>query len=270
MKNSEIGFFGKIWKYFLAILNSPLTPLFISQQYDDNKAARRTMIHYNCHRDKVLKLMAEGTRVRHSYAKFLRIDLGLELIYQLFGQLILLMLTVTETPTTGGLELLFKKANNFYFILSIALGVRSIYMAYLKTVGVEKPYFGITSKAVLFAWTMVSGTLRLIVMVLFFTPGFGLFSILHHWKKEQVSFAPKYENLINENGMIYLYGVNITKEQWAEIDRFDYENERGVHYAEYTVFSLDRYFFFFWILLMIHLVINIIIKGVTSVHFRCV
>ena len=135
---------GKLWKYLLAILKSPLTPLFISQEYDDNKTARRTMIHYNRHRNDVLELMAEGTRVRRSYAKFLRIDLGLELFFQLSGQLILLCLTVTETPTTGGLEALFGKGNDFYFGLSIAIGLRTIYMAYLKNVAVEKPYFGIT------------------------------------------------------------------------------------------------------------------------------
>ena len=141
-------------------------------------------------------------------------------------------------------------------------------MAYLKTVAVEKPYFGITSKIVLFAWTMVSGTLRLIVMVLYFTPSFGLFSILHHWRMEQIPFASKYRNQANKSGMIYLYNANITKDLWDEIDRYNYEDKIGIHYSAYTVFSMDQYFKFFWIILIVHLIINIIIKEMTSAHFR--
>ena len=269
MKRMKVSFLGKTWKYFLANLKSPITPLLITQEYDENKAARRrTMMHYNGHRNYVLELMAEGTRVRHLYAKFLRIDLGLELIFQLFGQITLLLLTVTETPTTGGLELLFRKADNFYLGLSIVLGFRTIYMAYLKTVAVEKPYFGITSKIVLMVWTIVSAGLRLIVMVLYFTPSFGFFSILHHWKKEQIPFADQYRDQINKTGTLYLYKVNITKDQWDKLERYSIKEKKGPDYHAYTVFSLDWYFTFFWIILMIHISINIIMKLVISTHFR--
>ena len=166
--------------------------------------------------------------------------------------------------------MLFKKADNFYFVLSIALGFRSIYMAYLKTIAVEKPYFGFTSTIVLLVWTMVSGTLRLIVMVLYFTPSFGLFSILHHWRKEQIPFASQYRDQINETGILYLYEANITKEQWDQIDRYDYENKRSIYYSAYTVFRLEQYFRYFWIFMMVHIIFNIIIKGITSPHFRFV
>ena len=226
------------------------------------------MIYYNRHRNDVLELMAEGTRVRRSYAKFLRIDLGLELFFQLSGQLILLCLSVTETPTTGGLESFFQKADNFYFGLSIALGFRTVYMAYLKTVAVEKPYFGIIAKSVLFVWIMVSGTLRIIVLVLYFTPSFGLFSSLHHWRKEQIPFASKYRDQVNKTGMLYLYKTNITKEQWDEIDRYDYDLETGPSYSEYTIYHLDQYFIFFWIILLVHIFINIVIKLALAQTFR--
>ena len=117
---------------------------------------------------------------------------------------------------------------------------------------------------------MVSGTLRLMVILLYFTPSFGLFSTLGHWRMEQIPFAERYWNQIEKDGILYLYKVNITKEQWDEIDRYDYENKRAVQYTAYTVFRLDQYFRYFLILLMIHIVINIIIKGVTSPHFRFV
>ena len=264
----KMSLLKKLWKYFLAVLRSPLTPLFISQEYDDNKAARRTMIYYNHLRNDVLELMEEGIRVRRSYAKFLRIDLGLELFFQLSGQLILLFLTVTETPTTGGLESLFKKSNDLYLGLSVALGLRTVYMAYLKTVAVEKPYFGLTSKFVLFTWIIVSATLRLMTLMLYFAPGFGLFSTLHHWRREQIPFAGQYRDQIQTNGTLYLYKMNITKDQWNAIDRYDYDDKKGTHYSEYTVVSLDWYFIYFWIIIMVHTSFNIVLKLAISLSFR--
>ena len=212
--------------------------------------------------------MEEGTRVRRSYAKFLRIDLGLELFFQLSGQLILLFLTVTETPTTGGLESLFKKSNDLYLGLSVAFGLRTVYMAYLKTVAVEKPYFGLTSKFVLFTWIIVSATLRLMTLMLYFAPGFGLFSTLHHWRREQIPFAGQYRDQIQTNGTLYLYKMNITKDQWNAIDRYDYDDKKGVHYSEYTVVSLDWYFIYFWIIIMVHTSFNIVLKLAISLSFR--
>ena len=94
VKRRKLSFIGKIRRYFCEILKTPFIPLFISHAYDDNKASRRALIPYKRHRNDVLELMVEGTRVRHSYAKFLRIDLGLEVMFQLSGQLILLCLTV--------------------------------------------------------------------------------------------------------------------------------------------------------------------------------
>ena len=258
----------KIVKYSLAILKSPITPMFIAQEYDDNKIARKELIKYNKKRNDVLKLFKEGTRVRQSFGKFIRIDLGLEVFFQLSGQVIYLLLTTTTSPTTGGLEILFKKSNNYLFVLSIALSLRTIYFAYLKTVSIEKPYLPTTSKLVLFAWIIISGTLRLMVVVLFFTPAFGLFSTLSHWRMEQIPFAEQYRNQIETGGTLYLYQANITKEQWNKIDRWDYTNNVGPHYTLYTGFNLRQYFLYFWLILIVHVFINILVKIATSEHFR--
>ena len=104
--------------------------------------------------------------------------------------------------------------------------------------------------------------------MLYFTPSFGLFSILHHWEKEQIPFASKYRNQVNKTGILYLYKTNITKEQWYEIDRYDYDLETGPSYSEYTVYNLDQYFIFFWIILLVHIFINIVIKLALAKPFR--
>ena len=120
----------------------------------------------------------------------------------------------------------------------------------------------------LFAWILVSGTLRIMSLIIYFAPGFGLFSTLHHWRKEQIPFAEQYMNQINANGTLYLYKANITKDQWNEIDRYDYYDNIGPHYSAYTVLALNRYFFFFWILLMVHTSFNVILKLTISRPFR--
>ena len=38
-------------------------------------------------------------------------------------------------------------------------------------------------------WTVFSVTKRLLVLVMYFTPSLGLFSLLHHWQAESLPFA---------------------------------------------------------------------------------
>ena len=148
------------------------------------------------------------------------------------------------------------------------MGLRTIYFAYLKTISIEKPHLPTTSKVVLFLWIMMSGTMRLMVILLFFTPSFGLFSTLGHLRMEQTPFAEQYRDQIEKNGTLYLYQTNITKEQWNEIDRWNHTTKSGPPYSEYTGFDLKTYFLFFWVILSVHVIVNILVKLATSKPFR--
>ena len=170
----------KILKYILAIVKSPITPMYLAKNYDDNKSSRKTKIYFNGQRNEVLRLFDVGASIRESYAKFIRIDLSMEMFFQISGQVILLLLSTTSSPTTAGLETLFNKSNYYLLVLNILMGLRTIYFAYLKTVSIEKPHLPTTSKVVLFLWIMMSGTMRLMVILLYFTPAFGLLSTLGH------------------------------------------------------------------------------------------
>ena len=63
----------------------------------------------------------------------------------------------------------------------------------------------------------------------------------------------------------HLYRTNIIKEQWNEIDRW---NGAGPHYSEYTGCSLKYYFCYFWVILFLHVIVNILVKLATSKPFR--
>ena len=66
----------KMLKYIWAIVKSHITPMLLAQEYEDNKTSRITKIHFYRNRNDVLKLFTEGAS-RKSYAKFIRVDLGL-------------------------------------------------------------------------------------------------------------------------------------------------------------------------------------------------
>ena len=103
-------------------------------------------------------------------------------------------------------------------------------------------------------------------LVLYFTPGFGLFSILHYWKFEQIPYAERYRNL-TPTDVLHLYNANVT---WSDMNRWDYSdpsNPTPPPYTLYTGLTLTQYFILFWIIIFLHVLSNIIIKKICSKHF---
>ena len=99
--------------------------------------------------------------------------------------------------------------------------------------------------------------------MLYFTPSFGLFSSLHHWRKEQIPFASKYRDQVNQNGILYL-----SEPRLILPIKNDYDLQIGPSYSEYSIYHLDQYFMFFWIILMAHIFINMVIKLALAKPFR--
>ena len=145
--------------------------------------------------------------------------------------------------------------------------LRTSYFTTLKSIAIEKPFFPTTSKLTLFPWIMISATTRVMVLVLYFTPGFGLFSILSHWKFEQIPYGERYRNL-TPTDVLYLHKANVT---WSDMNRWDYSdptNPTPPPYTLYTAFTLTQYFVGFWVIFFLHVISNVIIKKICSKHFR--
>ena len=107
-------------------------------------------------------------------------------------------------------------------------------------------------------------------IVVFFLPSLGLFSILHHWKAEQLLFdirksAFRYEymtpsDIITLNNMTR----NVT---WATIDRWNYnstDKPQPPHYSLYTGFNLGHTFVAFLVLMVSQFIIITLVKIVTA------
>ena len=201
------------------------------------------------------------------YAEFVRVDLGLEVVFQLSGQIIYILLSSTNTPTTGGLELMFQKTSDAFLALSIGLSVKTIYFVTLKTISIIKPFLPFTTKLVLLSWIVVSASIRVMTFVLYFTPPLGLFSILGHWKLEQLPYykSSNYDRFGAYN-IVYLY--NSDPVLWTELNRYNYTSGSGPDYKMYTKYSLMEYFFGFWILLFLHIYTNLLAKIAISEDFR--
>ena len=115
-------------------------------------------------------------------------------MYQTSGQILLVLLAKTETPTSHGLERLFGTGTNdlALLVMSIIWSIKTLFTLHLSSVSLEKLYFPLKSQISLFAWTVFCMSKRILVLVMFFTPSLGLFNLLYHWKAEQIPFRLRY------------------------------------------------------------------------------
>ena len=138
--------------------------------------------------EEVLKNLEEENKMRKKLTDLVKVDLLLETINQISLQVGLLLLSETNTPTTGGLDTFFEKTDNRYLIISILWSIKTSFSQHLKHVSIAKPHLQITSKVLVYIMAALAASKRILVMVMFFVPGLGLFSILHHWQAEQIPF----------------------------------------------------------------------------------
>ena len=181
----------------------------------------------------------------------------------------LIFLAETETPTTGGLKTIFKKTNLTYLLLSIGWSLKTCISLHVKALALEKPYFPISSMIVSYLWTSVAAFKRMLVLVIYFAPGVGMFNLLHHIRFEQIPFAVRKHRRRSFNDSLFLQ--NSTNYLWKDIDRWNYKdpsNPTPPSYIAYTGLSVGEFFGIFWLILALHTYSNIIIKLISSQRFR--
>ena len=198
-------------------------------------------------------------------------------------QIVLLLLTLTETATVGGFEAYFERDSLFgvkirpsdLIILSVIWSLKTLIMMHVKSLRLEKGYFGLKATVVSFLWGLVSSIKRIIGMVAFFVPSLGLLDILWHWHAEQYPFKVRLDLVArsnmtpSQNAKIELY--NMTEDvRWSELDRWSYENPQDPQAPEYTLYtSLTAKWTLatFFLMLTFHMLAVFIVKMYTSVEF---
>ena len=207
-------------------------------------------------------------------------SLGLEVFYQVAGQILLLIYSKTDSRTTGGLETVFdqdtfmglKMDSTLLMGISIAVTLKSCFTLHLKSIKTEKHFLPLYSSAFIILWGLFSSLRRILSIICLFIPSLGLFSILNHYKAEQIPFYIWNRYNRTQDDRIVLYGLKETV-LWGELDRWDYSTsthpDDGIPppYSLYTGTSLSGTFLMFFILTGVQLSIVFLVKIFTSEQF---
>ena len=196
----------------------------------------------------------------------------MEVYIQVTVQILILLLFQTKTPTTGGLTTIFEQRPfgldpTLVFVLSTSWSLLSCIRLHTKLIAIDKGFCKMTSQFFIFLWGTFATLRRMLSLVAFFIPSMGLFSILHHWEWEQVTFSAFFTN--RTDFKIRLYGLNKTI-YWSEVDRFNYSNP--LHptpppVTNYTFWTLQETFTWGAALLSLHIILILIVKVLTSKNF---
>ena len=254
------------------ILTCFVNPIMLKIAYENIQETIRKESLTPVSSKKLIKLINKKKEVKIKLSRLLKVDLGLELIYQISLQLILVLLSTSKTPTTSGLEAFFEQTDNLVLILFTLWSFKTCILLQRSTIKTEKFYFPVSSQLVILIWSTVAAGRRIMAIVLYFLPSLGLFSILIHWKTEQLPFYIREQalrsNLIKPNNIIILN--KMTKDvKWTSIDRWeynssDYDKSHPPPYSVYMGLSLGHTFIAFLILMVLQLIGITVVKIITA------
>ena len=218
--------------------------------------------------------------IKRQVVDFHKIELGIEVNYQIALQITLVLMTLTETATTSGLQTFFQQDSflgipmkpTTALIISSVWGLKTSVMLHLKTIRVQKIFFGTKSSIVVFLWGLMGSLKRILSMVFFFTPSLGVFSILNHWQAEQYPFEIKSRyNLIHRKDEVHMFNLTETV-LWSELDRWNYYGDINdptpPSYSLYTGLTLKWTFVSFLAIMIFQMVSLMMVKTFTSMEFK--
>ena len=241
-------------------------------------------------------LIKAKEELKRSLNTAIKLELGLETIYQLIGQLVLLLLAKTETPTQNGLKTIFNEDLGglalFALISSISLSFYSCVSSHWKALTACREHFPIMSRITSGLCCLCACITRVMAIILFISVPLGLFSLLRHLQGEQYPWHVYVLDFVSPDGTMVL-GDNEYFE-WASVDRWKkngtlyltYDNgtvirdARGdvtpnpnylVSAPDYTLYagmSLKYYLITFFVHLCFHVIVVFITKYFLSEAFK--
>ena len=154
--------------------------------------------------------------------RHIKLELGLETVYQLVITLILLLLSYTKTPVEKGLKTVFNEGLGalplFLLTVSNILSAKSFTSSHCKVLNVCREHFPFTSRLVASLYSLCGLITRVVAMITYFTVPLGLFSLLRHWQGEQVPWNYLTLDFVTPEGLMFL-GDN-EGFMWNEVDRW--------------------------------------------------
>ena len=119
---------------------------------------------------------------------------GMEVVVQVTIQSLIILLSQTQTATTGGLTTVFNQdifgVDAFTaFGLSISWSIFSFVRTHTNLIAIHKGFCKVTTKIFIFCWGAFATLRRILSLIAMFIPSMGIFNILHHWRWEQVRIS---------------------------------------------------------------------------------
>lgn len=188
---------GKVsgWQIFQDILRAIIHPIILHYQLTVAKLVKIKLLqqkdlslapnyHAICTR---IKSMEEELR------KQSRLQLSIETIFQLVGNVILLSYGYSHTRTTQGLAALFMQDKivilsiplSSKFVLGVLMAMNLASFINVHTNGILQGYSSnnnLVGKLMLMLCIFCGSLIRIASMTLYFSPTLGLFNLLHHYQ----------------------------------------------------------------------------------------
>ena len=272
-----------LWKKVLIhigiICLSILNPIIMINKYE---SMNDQMKNYIKKREKFDIVAYEKQKaLKTVWLEFFKIELFLELFPQVALQVIILLLTNTETGTVylPGLNAItsstffgIKFSPEVFLGISIFWSTKSCILLQIKSISAEKGFMPAMTQIIVTFYATFGTIRRILAIVMFFVPSFGLFSILHHWQEEQIPFKIRFEfpDKTKPNDPIALFNVS-DPIFWGDYDRWnltDLENPKAPPYEIYTGLSLAHTFFAFIGLSIFHFICILLVKISKGTDFK--
>ena len=222
--------------------------------------------------------------------RHIKLELGLETLYQLAIGLILLLLSYTQTPVQKGLKAVFNEGLSTLTLFALSatnvLSAISFTSSHCKALNVCREHFPFTSRLAASLYSLCGLITRVVAMLMYFTVPLGLFSLLRHWQAEQVPWSQYTLDFVTPQGLLFL-GDN-EPIVWNEVDRWlkngtlffvDYELKRILPNPDYFIQAPDvtlyiglnwlPYLFIFFGHVVIHTIVIFAAKCKLSQVFKC-
>ena len=224
------GYKKKTIQVFLMVF-SPITPLLLKLQHQImlKKRGNTLQMQHNYDINEFNKLTLLLMKMEEQRKKMIKIDMAFEISNQMFINILLVLFSISETRTETAFESLFNQegesdfgiSNLTIFIASTVLSFLSFLNLFTSAHASNWPF---KSKLAVGVYGTMNLAMRLLAMILYFTPSLGLLNILRHYQAERIpfhNFGGKYD--ISKDT---LYFGSAPPVAWSDITHGNYT---GLH-----------------------------------------
>ena len=169
----------------------------------------------------VNKKWEESKRTLYNYIKS---ELGLESLYQIIGQLILIALAYSQTSTNEVFSAYFKEDKDYKIIFlcsSVGYSFISCVKSHITALKGCRERFPFMTNIIVAIYCAIGISARVLAIMMYFAVPLGLFNLLRHLQGEQFPWNPYLVyNFVGANASGSISFGDLVGVEWNQLDRF--------------------------------------------------